>query len=514
MGSAIVRTGRAGRALLRPCLLLAFALEAGCAAFPWAADTRHSVPILQPPRAATTNLEIQRTSYREVSPSSPGAVRPGVFQIPSVGQVGDTAAGIDHAGGGDLFKGIEELTADAVVEQVLARNPSRAQMTAAWQAAAERVPQVTSWDDPMFMGVLAPASLGSNQVDAGYRVEVSQKILFPGKLKLRGQAAWAEAGAAANDIEDTRVQLREGARLAFFDYYLADRAMAVNEEGLKLLKEFQQNAEARYKTGQVPQQDILQAAVEIGRQNERKLILERMHKVARARINTLMHLPTQSPLPPPAQEPWQASSLPPADVLQTLAVNGRPDLKALAERIASEEAGLALAMREYYPDVEASAAYDTIMGNGPTRDLAPQIALKVNLPIRLKKRNAAVNESQAKIAQKRAELASKTDQVHLQVQEAYEQLRESERILKLYDTDIPPAAAANVKAAQAEYLTGKVPFLSLIEAQRNVVGLRDRYYEATAELFRRRATLERVIGGPLPSSEAPKALLGTPRLDN
>ena len=44
-----------------------------------------------------------------------------------------------------------------------------------------------------------------------------------------------------------------------------------------------------------------------------------------------------------------------------------------------------------------------------------------------------------------------------------------------------------------------LPFLNLIEAQRNAVGLRDRYYEALAEAVRRRATLERAVGGPLPA---------------
>jgi hypothetical protein len=39
--------------------------------------------------------------------------------------------------------------------------------------------------------------------------------------------------------------------------------------------------------------------------------------------------------------------------------------------------------------------------------------------------------------------------------------------------------------------------LSLIEAQRNLILLRDRRYEAIADYFRRRATLERVIGGSL-----------------
>src|SRR5437868_2089531 len=79
-----------------------------------------------------------------------------------------------------------ELSVDLVVDQVLASNPSLAQMTAAWQAAAARYPQVTSLDDPMFGTMIAPASIGSNNVDFGYRVEISQKLPWPGKRELRG----------------------------------------------------------------------------------------------------------------------------------------------------------------------------------------------------------------------------------------------------------------------------------------------------------------------------------------
>jgi outer membrane protein TolC len=102
-----------------------------------------------------------------------------------------------------------------------------------------------------------------------------------------------------------------------------------------------------------------------------------------------------------------------------------------------------------------------------------------------------------KIVQKRAELASRTDQVNLQVQEAYEQLVESDKVLKLYDTNILPAAKSNKDAAQAAYTTGKAPFVTLIEAQRNYVELKDRYYEATADYFRRRANLDRAIGASI-----------------
>jgi outer membrane protein TolC len=158
---------------------------------------------------------------------------------------------------------------------------------------------------------------------------------------------------------------------------------------------------------------------------------------------------------------------------------------------------LALAVREYCPDFEGSVAYDTIMGNGPARDLAPQLALRMNLPVRWSRRRAAVGEAEARLAQRRAELDRLTDQVHFQVQEAYEQAVEGEKIVRLYETTILQAAEDNEKAAQPAYSTGQIPLLSWLEAQRNLVMLRDRYYEALAETLRRRATLERIVGGSL-----------------
>lgn len=394
--------------------------------------------------------------------------------------------------------GLNELTAEALVEMVLSRNPSLAEMVAAWQAAQARYPQVTSLDDPMFGAAVAPGAFGSNKIDGGYRLEISQKYPWCGKRDLRGQNAEAEAHAAGHDVEDLRLQLVESARNAFYDYYLVERALAVNEEALRLLREFRGNAETRYKTGLVPQQDVLQADVEIGRQQERQLTLERMRQVATARINTLMHLPTNAPLPPPPKEIDPGEPLPDVQLLQEEALSRRPDLQALADRVAAEQASLALAHKELYPDVEVMAAYDTLWQE---KELRGQVAVRINLPIRKERRAGAISEAEAHVAQRRAALAKQTDQVNFQVQEAHAQVIESERIVRLYTITILPAARANVQAAQSAYVTGKTPFLSLIEAERNVVGLRDRYYEAVADSFHRRATLERTVGRPLPTQD-------------
>jgi outer membrane protein, heavy metal efflux system len=401
-----------------------------------------------------------------------------------------------------------ELSVDALIDQVLRRSPSLAQMQAAWQATSARYSQVTSLDDPMLGATVGPASIGSRDVDFAYRLEISQKFPFPGKLRLRGESALAEASAAANEVEAMRLQLVEAARSAFADYYLAARALEVNAESLRLLRGFRQNAETRYQTGLVPQQDILQADVETGRQQERQLALERMRQVAVARLNTLLHLPPDTPLLPPPKALRPVDALPEPAVLRAEALARRPDLRALADRVAAEQAAVASAHREFCPDFEVMAAYDAFW-QPAERDLRPQLAVRLNVPVRKARRSGAVAEAQARLAQRQAELARQTDEVSFEVQQAYAQVQESERAVRLYEQTILPAAEANVKAAQAAYVTGRIPFLSLLEAQRSVVGLRERYYEAVADSFRRRASLERVTGGPV-ALTSPSAAPGLP----
>lgn len=466
-------------------LFLLAALPAGCGGLD-AAGKKHAPP--SPPsleESTKPDAAEQEATARQDLPPAPGQAEASPQQI---------------KGDADPFSDMAALSLDAFIDQVVARNPTLAQTTAAWQAAAARYAQVTSLEDPMFGVTQGPASIGSNDVNFAYRVEASQKLPFFGKLALRGKGARAEAAAAGDDVGGTRLQLIEIATIAYYDYYLIERAIAVNEESLRLLRQFRKTADDRFRASQAPQQDLLQADVEIGQQRKRGLTLERMRKVAQAVINTLMHLPPDTPLPPPPKTLKLADSPPPIEELRARALARRPDLQASANRIEAERAALGLARKEYYPDFEVMTAYDAFW-QPSEKDLRPMIGVRVNIPLYMDRRRGAVSEARARLAGRIAELASQTDQVNLQVQEAYEQVLESEKSVRLYNTTILPAAGENVKAARTAYAAGGIPFLSLIEAQRNLVGLRDGYYEELAAYHRRRATLERVTGGPLSPPE-------------
>jgi outer membrane protein TolC len=386
-------------------------------------------------------------------------------------------------------------------------------MNAAWQAASARYPQVTSLDDPTLAVTLGPATFGSNTVNPAYRVGIEQKLPFPGKLRLRGEAAQAEANAASLDVEDVRLQLVHSAQDAFYEYYFVFRSWEVSDENLSLLKRFRDNAKTRYQNNLVSQQDFLQADVEIGKEEERRLGIVEMRQIVVARMNTLMHLPPESLLPPPPKHFSVSESLPEAAGLRVTALARRPDLQALASRIDADQAALALANKEFYPDFTPFAMYDRFMGNdSASQPLATMIGVSLNLPFRRDRRIAGVVEAQSRLNQRRAELVKQIDQVNFQVQEAYQKVSKSEQAVRIYEKKILPATKLNVEAAQSAYETGKIPFLSLIEAQRNLVMLRDRYYEAVADYFRRRATLERVIGGPIVHPAVVPVATGYPTL--
>ncbi len=327
------------------------------------------------PRSGDSGTKtIQQVAYREQSEQAEPEL---TLPVPTVVAAPQTAEPSQPA----PFVGVNELSVDALIEQVLARNPSLSEMVAAWQAASARYPQVTSLDDPLFGTNLSPA--GFSRVGNGYRLEIFQRYQWPGKLQLRGEVAKAEANAAGRDVDNVREQLIESARDAFYDYYLTYRCAEVNADALRLLRDTRVRTEDRYKAGAlVLQQDILQADVEIGRLHVREILLQRQRQVAIARIDTLLHLPPSLPLPPPPKVLPAEDELPDPQALLAQALMQRLDLLKLADQIKAAQAAVKLAYKEYYPDIDAMAAYDSFWDNPLQR---PQVAMRVNLPVRLAK---------------------------------------------------------------------------------------------------------------------------------
>jgi len=393
---------------------------------------------------------------------------------------------------------------DVLVENVLsrqwlaaeieARHPSLEAMAAAWRAAMQRYPQQIALDNPMLMGMIAPESAGSAVTETAYAFQLNQKLPWFGKRNLRGAAAAADADAASQDLADTRLQVRLAADLAFFEYFLVERQSALNLANERLMEQFRDTAQGRYQARLAQQQDVLLADLELGELQRRRLEISRMQRVAIARINTLLRRWPDAPLPPPPAEldPPQ----PPADsaLLWQTALQQRPDLAALAWRVQSEEAALALARKNYYPDVDLFGRYDTFWQPASTQGpLRAQIGVGVDLPVYREKLRAAVCEAQFRLAQRRAEFDARAQEIQYEVISAAEQVSETQKAIELFQRLIS-TAELNVATTRANYQASRGTFLELSQAQRQFVALRERQLDAVVTYHRRLAELDRAIG--------------------
>lgn len=422
--------------------------------------------------------------------SDPSTVQPAAFQESAPKAEASPPSALEEiAPEGEL--GFQDFVA-----AVVARHPTVQAMAAAWQAAAQRYPQAISLDDPMFMAMTAPASLNSATVEGAYALELRQKFPWFGKRGLRGDIANGETATASSELEDAQLKIALTAQIAYIEYYLSDRQLDLNTKSAEFMIEFREIAQARYRTNQVTQQDVLQAELELAELERRKLEIQRMRKVAMARMNTLLLREPSLPFPKPTLTVTSPNSDEDSSALLALAIQNRPDLAAQAHRVEVESSKLNLAYKQYYPDAEMFGRYDTFWQPASTQgDLRGQVGVLLNLPVYRGRLNAAVCEAQARLHREHAIYEQLSAEIHLEVQTALEQLKESEQTVSLYETRLMPTAEQYLTVARSNYEVGKATSLDLVQAQRQLLNAREKQVEATAALAQRIMELQRSLGG-------------------
>jgi outer membrane protein TolC len=393
----------------------------------------------------------------------------------------------------DLLAGEGPLQRAALVEAVLARNPSLESARQGWRAALARYDQATAWTDPVLRYELAPASIGSDDVRFGQSIQLSQSFSFPGKRGLRGAVALAEAEAAREDYEAVRVRLAAMASTLFDDYYFLQRSREINAEHIRLLGEYRRIATARYGSGTASQEEPLSAEVEAAHLTHRQMQLDSALEVTRAQINALLHRPSSASVPPaPARLSPPAELEAGEEELMARARENRPELRALEARIRGFEASVDLAGKESWPDLDLMAEYNSMWAQPEHQWM---VGVRLNLPL-FGARGAAREEARARLARTRSEHEEILDTIHFDVARAAERVRESKRIADLFQNRLLPASRDEVAAARAGFEAGRTSFLTLIQTQRNLRDVEMAYEEAITDYHRNRAELARALGLP------------------
>jgi outer membrane protein TolC len=385
------------------------------------------------------------------------------------------------------------LARGAYVRAVLRRSRSIESARQAWRGAIARVGQSGALEDPMVTLEMAPLSIGSSSARFGWSGMVSQRLPWPGKLSLEESASRAEADAQRSDYEAARRELALTASLLYDQYFVAVRSMAINAHHVELMRSMHAAAIAQFEAGRASAQDPLQAEFELTHMEHDTVILASQRDVTVAQMNELLHRDPELPLPPPPETlPAPAfTAVAAPGRLESEAVDRRPDIAGARQRARAEEARAERAGRESYPDFTVSTSYNSMWDMPEHRWM---VGLSFNLPVQTGRRHGAVDEANAMRAEYEADAARLSDMARTQVVVALKQLEEAGHVLHIFAERLLPIASQQVDAARAAFISSQVPFVSLIDAEKNLRGVELDQQVAQADYDRRLAELDRALG--------------------
>ena len=199
---------------------------------------------------------------------------------------------------------------------------------------------------------------------------------------------------------------------------------------------------------------------------------------------------------------------PPLERLYALADERRPEYLSIETSIRQAGEGITAARSRYYPRLSGFAQYyregeDFLANNNPfanNENAAVGVRIDWNW-FEGGKTDAAEKEQkyrQRGLEEKRNELQQ---QIHLQVEDAYEQLAVARENLKTAEAALKQAEE-NDRMTTIQYREQLVIFLEVLNAQVLLSQSRVNYYDALYGFKLAWADLERAIGGPVPDGSA------------
>ena len=328
-----------------------------------------------------------------------------------------------------------------------------------WAASVERITVERSLPDP---------TLSFSADIAGMVMSLMPGVMMdlsgPGKLRAAAGVATAESEAKYFAFESSVLRTAFVFKKAYYELHYLDGKIRVNQEMLRLVSDVESLARAQNEVGKVTLQDVLRAQIEQDRLTTEIGNLEDSRNPLLAQFKAALGLKAGDAAPPVPQKfestPLDLSS----ESLFATALTRNPRLKAMEGEVRRADASLRLAHKARVPDfnvgIDAGVKASPIM-------VRPQVG--VTLPMWRDKVVAQIAGAQADQQAAVARLSAEEIALAVEFAEKSFLFREASRQLELLTIRLLPKARQSLEVARSGYVSGKVDFLNLLDAERTLL---------------------------------------------
>jgi len=370
-----------------------------------------------------------------------------------------------------------------------------------WKAAVEAVPQAKSLPDPKFTYAYFIDEVETRVGPQRHKFGIAQMFPWFGKIEARTDAASAAAKAVRKQYEAAKLKLFFRVKESFYEYAYLGRAVEVARQNLELLKHFEEVARSRYTAAAGSHPDIIRAQIELATLADKLKSIEQMREPTVAKLNSILNRESNLPLRWPVRRPLEPIQINQQKVIGKLRANN-PELKALDFDRAVAESKVELAKKRFYPDISLGLDWiqtdDARMAGTSDSGKDPIIAMiSVNLPLWQDSYKAGRRQAEAKLRQVSAQRLQKENDIVAQTAKVLYEFEDSARKVALYADTLTPKAKEMLQASEVAYQAGTLDFLSLIDAQRTLLGFELLGERAVTDYLQRLAELEMLAGGEI-----------------
>jgi outer membrane protein, heavy metal efflux system len=387
-----------------------------------------------------------------------------------------------------------------LLDEAARNNPDILAARRGWQAATQVPSQVSTLPDPQV--TMQSLSVGSPRPFAGYSnsnfayigLGVSQDFPYPGKLKLKGEAAQQDAAISRDKLDAVRRAVLQQVKEAYFQTAYIQQTLEVLDRNGKLLDQIEKIADARYRVGQGKQQDVLKAQLE-----KTKLLRELAHHhelmgTQQALLLKLLNRPPGSPeitTEPLVETPLRYTS----DELLEKVRAQNPEVATQQEMVKKQSLQVEIARKDRYPDFSVQYMWQR---TGPSFPSYYMLTFSARLPIyRRRKLNPEMTQAVEELNRSQREYESQVQTAYFDVRNQYIAAQTASQMLKIYREGLIPQALATYQSGLTSYQTGSLDFESLFSTFLDVLNFDGEYWKTLMEHETALARIEQVTGVPL-----------------
>jgi outer membrane protein TolC len=395
------------------------------------------------------------------------------------------------------------------IAALLEDNPQLRAARTHWQAQELRVPQQRALPDLQlqmrYFAETPETRVGPQEAGLG----IHQGLPWKGKRALQGQRAERLAGGAGWDVQVLEHDLVSELKRTYYDAAYYQEALAINFEERELLQQFEKTTLTRYSTGEGIQQSVMKVQTEISRLLDLEVALSQQLDTATRTIARLLGRPYDDLILPHIHLP-EVDFRHDAGALAKGAEGRRPEVRAAMERIEADRLWSRRQALESRPDFRVGLEYiyvgdredESGVRNPPEDNGQDVVALVagINIPLQRQRIKAGVAQAQQSMRARQGSLQAVRDRIAYEVQEASLRLDSLRERVELYREVLIPQAEGSLASAESAYVTDRLGFLDLLDAERVLFQARRMMHRLVSDLWVAASDLERAAGRQFPEA--------------